>query len=405
MNKDKQTAGKDDKMNDFDYENRTRIIFGKGRHKMVGELIRPYADKVLFHYGGESIKKSGLYDEVTASLAEAGVEAVELGGVKPNPRLSLVHEGIRICREQKIGFILAVGGGSVIDSAKAIALGVPYDGDVWDYFLTKKQPEKVLDVATILTLPATGSESSDSVVITNEDGLIKMGFSSDRNRPLFSIMNPELFFTLPKNQIANGVCDMMSHILERYFTKTVKADVTDGLCESTLKAIMKNARILIEDGRNYDAWAEVSFAGSLAHNGLMGLGRSQDWACHKMEHELSAIYDVAHGAGLAVMTPSWMRYVYKENINMFVQFAVNVMGVEASFRDPETVINEGIDRLERFFVSLGLPVTLTELGIDESNFELMAKKATWYRDGKEVPVGGIKKLFWKDIVEIYKLAK
>ena len=392
-------------MNDFDYENRTRIIFGKGRHKMVGELIRPYADKVLFHYGGESIKKSGLYDEVTASLAEAGVEAVELGGVKPNPRLSLVHEGIRICREQKIGFILAVGGGSVIDSAKAIALGVPYDGDVWDYFLTKKQPEKVLDVATILTLPATGSESSDSVVITNEDGLIKMGFSSDRNRPLFSIMNPELFFTLPKNQIANGVCDMMSHILERYFTKTVKADVTDGLCESTLKAIMKNARILIEDGRNYDAWAEVSFAGSLAHNGLMGLGRSQDWACHKMEHELSAIYDVAHGAGLAVMTPSWMRYVYKENINMFVQFAVNVMGVEASFRDPETVINEGIDRLERFFVSLGLPVTLTELGIDESNFELMAKKATWYRDGKEVPVGGIKKLFWKDIVEIYKLAK
>lgn len=392
-------------MNDFDYENRTRIIFGKGRHKMVGELIRPYADKVLFHYGGESIKKSGLYDEVTASLAEAGVEAVELGGVKPNPRLSLVHEGIRICREQKIGFILAVGGGSVIDSAKAIALGVPYDGDVWDYFLTKKQPEKVLDVATILTLPATGSESSDSVVITNEDGPIKMGFSSDRNRPLFSIMNPELFFTLPKKQIANGVCDMMSHILERYFTKTVKADVTDGLCESTLKAIMKNARILIEDGRNYDAWAEVSFAGSLAHNGLMGLGRSQDWACHKMEHELSAIYDVAHGAGLAVMTPSWMRYVYKENINMFVQFAVNVMGVEASFRDPETVISEGIDRLERFFISLGLPVTLTELGIDESNFELMAKKATWYRDGKEVPVGGIKKLFWKDIVEIYKLAK
>ena len=392
-------------MNNFDYENRTRIIFGKDRHKNVGELIKPYADKVLFHYGGESIKKSGLYDEVTASLAAAGVEAVELSGVKPNPRLSLVHEGIRICREHKIGFILAVGGGSVIDSAKAIALGVPYDGDVWDYFLTQKQPERVLDVATILTLPATGTESSDSVVITNEDGLIKKGFSSDKNRPLFSIMNPELFFTLPKNQIANGVCDMMSHILERYFTNTVKADVTDGLCESTLKAIMKNGKIIIEDCRNYDAWAEVSFAGSLAHNGLMGLGRSQDWACHKMEHELSAIYDVAHGAGLAVITPSWMRYVYKENINMFVQFAVNVMGVEASFRDPESLINEGIDRLGRFFVSLGLPVTLAELGIDESNFEMMAKKVTWYKDGKETPVGGIKKLFWKDIVEIYKLAK
>ena len=389
----------------FDYENRTRIIFGKDKHKMVGELIKHYTDKVLFHYGGESIKKNGLYDDVLISLKAAGVEAVELGGVKPNPRLSLVHEGIRICREQNIDFILAVGGGSVIDSAKAIALGVPYDGDVWDYFLTKRQPEKVLDVATILTLPATGSESSDSVVITNEDNLVKMGFSSDKNRPLFSIMNPELFFTLPKNQIANGICDMMSHILERYFTTTVKADVTDGLCESTLKAIMKNAAVLNEDNRNYDAWAEASFAGTIAHNGLLGLGRSQDWACHKMEHELSAIYDVAHGAGLAVMTPAWMRYVYKENINMFVQFAVNVMGVQGSIRDSEAVIQEGINRLESFFISLGLPVTLAELGIDESNFELMAKKATWFDSGKEMPIGGITKLFWKDIVEIYRLAR
>jgi alcohol dehydrogenase YqhD (iron-dependent ADH family) len=392
-------------MNDFEYENRTRIIFGKGKQKMVGDLIKPYASKVLFHYGGESIKKSGLYDTVVKSLAEAGVEAVELAGVKPNPRLPMVYEGIRICRDQKIDFILAVGGGSVIDSAKAIALGVPYDGDVWDYFLTKKQPEKVLNVATILTLPATGSESSDSIVITNEKNLIKMGFSSDRNRPLFSIMNPELFFTLPKNQISNGVCDMMSHIFERYFTTTIQADVTDGLCESTLKAIMKNAKVLNEDSRNYDAWAEVSFAGTIAHNGLLGLGRSQEWACHKIEHELSALYDIAHGAGLAVIIPAWMRYVYKENINMFVQFAVNVMGVEASFRDPEAIIKEGINRLESFFVSLGLPVTLTELGIDESNFELMAKKATWFNEGKEIPFGGSKKLFWKDVAEIYRLAK
>ncbi|HVI39408.1 MAG TPA: iron-containing alcohol dehydrogenase [Anaerovoracaceae bacterium] len=392
-------------MINFDYENRTRIVFGKDKHKIIGELIKPYADKVLFHYGGESIKKSGLYDEVIKSLKEAGVEAVELGGVKPNPRLSMVYEGIRLCRENKISFILAVGGGSVIDSAKAIALGVPYDGDVWDYFLTKKQPEKVLNVATILTLPATGSESSDSIVITNEKNLIKMGFSSDRNRPLFSIMNPELFFTLPKNQIANGVCDMMSHIFERYFTTTIQADVTDGLCESTLKAIMKNAKVLNEDSRNYDAWAEVSFAGTIAHNGLLGLGRSQEWACHKIEHELSALYDIAHGAGLAVIIPSWMRYAYKENINMFVQYAVNVMGVEASFRDPEAIIKEGINRLENFFVSLGLPVTLTELGIDESNFELMAKKATWFNEGKEIPFGGSKKLFWKDVMEIYRLAK
>ncbi len=392
-------------MNDFNYENRTRIIFGKDKEKMVGELIKPHADKILLHYGSGSIKKTGLYDKVMKSLAEAGVEAVELPGVLPNPRLSMVQEGIRICREQKIGFILAVGGGSVIDSAKAIALGVPYEGNVWDFFMTGKQPDKVLDLATILTLPATGSESSDSVVITNEDGLIKKGFSSDKNRPLFSIMNPELYFTLPKDQIANGVCDMMSHILERYFTTTVSSDVTDGLCESTLRAIMKNARVLMEDCCNYDAWAEVAFAGTIAHNGMLGLGRTQDWACHKMEHELSAIYDVAHGAGLAVVTPAWMKYVYKENINMFVQFAVNVMGVEASYRDPDALVLEGISRLEKFFSSIGLPVTMKELGIDDTNFEKMAKKATWFKDDKETPVGGIKKLFWKDIVEIYKLAR
>lgn len=392
-------------MNSFDYENRTRIIFGKDKHKIAGELIKPYADKILFHYGGENIKKSGLYDDVIKSLKDAGIEAVVLGGVKPNPRLSLIYEGIRLCRENKIRFILAVGGGSVIDSAKAIALGVPYDGDVWDYFLTRKEAGEVLDVATILTLPATGSESSDSVVVTNQDDELKLGYGSNKIRPLFSIMNPELFYTLPKNQIVNGICDMMSHILERYFTNTTHTDVTDGLCESTLKAIMKNAMVLDKDSKNYDAWAEVSFAGTIAHNGLLGLGRTQDWACHRMEHELSAVYDVAHGAGLSVMTPSWMRYVYKSNINMFVQFAVNVMGVEASFREPEAIVLEGIERLEKFFVSLGLPITLEELGIDDINFERMAKKATWFEKGKEIPLGGIQKLYWEDIVKIYMLAR
>ena len=392
-------------MNNFDYENRTRIIFGKDQQKKIGELLEPYTDKVLFHYGGESIKKSGLYDDVVQSLKNAGVEAVELSGVKPNPRLSLVHEGIQLCRDNKIDFVLAVGGGSVIDSAKAIAMGVHYDGDVWDFFRYKKDVDKVLDIATILTLPATGSESSDSAVISNEEDQLKMGHHSDKIRPLFSIINPELFYTLPKNQIANGVCDMMSHIMERYFTSTIHTDVTDGLCESTLKAIMKNALVLNKDSSNYDAWAEVSFAGTIAHNGLLGLGRAQDWACHKMEHELSALYDVAHGAGLSVLTPFWMRYVYKSNINMFLQFAVNVMGVQASFREPEAIVQEGIDKLEQFFISLGLPVTLKELGIDDSNFELMAKKATWFADGKESPVGGIQKLYWKDIVEIYKMAE
>jgi hypothetical protein len=394
-------------MENFDFENRTRIVFGKDTHKAIGELIKPYADKVLFHYGGQSIKKSGLYDDVVESLKGAGVDFIELGGVKPNPRLSMVYEGIRLCREKRIDFILAAGGGSVIDSAKAIALGVPYDGDVWDYFLTKKPAGKVLDIATILTLPATGSESSDSVVIQKEEIQLKIGYNSNKVRPLFSVMNPELFYTLPKSQVANGVCDMMSHITERYFTNSIHTDVTDGLCESTLKAIMKNAAILMKDHKNYDAWAEVSFAGTLAHTGLLGLGRVGDWASHKLEHELSALYDVAHGAGLAVILPSWARYVYKTNVNMFVQFAVKVMGVEASFREPEAVALEGIDRMESFFRSLGLAVTLTELGIPEdAPYETMAKKETWYKeDGSETPIGGFRKLYWKDIVEIYRMAR
>lgn len=392
-------------MNNFDYQNRTRIIFGKDKEKEIGSLVKPYADKVLLHYGGGSIKKCGLYNEVIKSLKSADIEILELAGVKPNPRLDLVHQGIKLCRENNIKFILAVGGGSVIDSAKAIAMGVPYDGDVWEFFLSGKEPENVLDVATILTLPATGSESSDSSVITNEETQLKLGYGSDKIRPLFSIMNPELFFTLPQNQVANGVCDMMSHIMERYFTNTTHTDVTDGLCESTLKAIMRNALILNKDNKDYDAWAEVSFAGTIAHNGLFGLGRRQDWACHRMEHELSAIYDVAHGAGLSVMTPAWMRYVYKANVNMFVQFAVNVMGVESSFRDLDAIVLDGINKLEEFFISMGLPVRLKELGIDETNFEVMAKKATWFEDGKEYPIGGLKKLAWQDIVEIYKLAK
>lgn len=392
-------------MENFDFECRTRILFGQGYEKKVGELIRPHAKKVLFHYGGESIKKTGLYDVVMKSLAEAGIQAVELSGVKPNPRLPLVYEGIRICREQNIDFILAVGGGSVIDSAKTIAMGVHYDGDVWDMYLKSIPAQKALDIAVILTLPATGSEASDAAVVQNDATQMKLGYHSNKIRPLISIMNPELFFTLPKNQIANGVCDMMSHIFERYFTNTLNTDLTDGLCESTLKVMMKNAKILMANHKSYDAWAEVAFAGTIAHNDLLGLGRVQDWACHKMEHELSALYDVAHGAGLSALTASWMRYVYKANINMFVQFAVNVMGVEECFRDPESIVLEGIQRLEDFFRFLGLPVTLGELGIDDSNLEFMAKKAAGFTEGTEKPLGGLKKLYWHDVLEIYKLAR
>ncbi|MEY8351845.1 iron-containing alcohol dehydrogenase [Lachnospiraceae bacterium 54-53] len=392
-------------MLNFDFHIPTRIIFGRDSQKEIGSLLKPHARKVLLHYSGDRIKKNGLYDTVKASLKEQGIDFVELGGVVPNPRLSLVYEGITLCKNEQVDLILAVGGGSVIDSAKAIAIGVYYDGDVWEVYEQGKAITAALPVATILTIPAAGSESSNSTVITNEEKQMKLGYGSNLVRPLLSIMNPELFFTLPKNQIANGVADMMSHIFERYFTNTLQTDLTDGLCETTLKTIMKHAPVVSADPGNYDAWCQVGFAGTIAHNDLLGLGRAQDWGCHGMEHELSAIYDVAHGAGLAVLTPAWMTYVYKTNINMFVQFAVNIMGVEGSYRDPDAIVREGIERLRGFFVKMGLPATLAELGIDESNLELMAKKSTGEAYGMEQPIGGLKKLYWQDVLEIYKLAK
>ena len=391
-------------MLNFDMHLPTRIIFGKDTQKEIGSLIKPYTKKALLHYGGNSIKKSGLYDQVVASLKENNIEFVELGGVVPNPRLSLAEEGAELCKKEGVDLILAVGGGSVIDSAKAIALGACND-DIWKFYEEGGEIKAALPVATILTIPAAGSESSPHTVITNEEKQIKKGYGSNYLKPVLSIVNPELFFTLPKNQIANGVADMMSHIFERYFTNTTHTDLTDGLCETTLKTIMKNALIVSQNPQNYDAWCQVGFGGTIAHNDILGLGRAQDWACHDMEHELSAIYDIAHGAGLAILTPAWMQYVYKTNINMFVQFAVNVMGVEGSYRDPDAIVMEGIAKLREFYKKMGLPATLTEIGIEESKFELMAQKATGEAYGKEHSIGGLKKLYWQDVLEIYKLAK
>lgn len=391
-------------MLNFDYQNRTRIIFGKNEHRNIGKLLKPYANKVLFHFGGQSIKKSGVYEDVINSLLENQIDFVELGGVKPNPRLSLVNEGIELCRKEKVDFILAVGGGSVIDSAKAIAIGVPYNGDVWDFYCKDIEIKEAIPVATILTIPAAGSESSTGTVITNEEKQLKLSCGCELLRPLLSIINPELYFTLPKNQIANGISDMMSHIMERYFTNTSNTDLIDGLCESTLKTIMRNGSIIINDNKNYDAWAEIALSGNIAHNGLLGLGREQDWASHKIEHELSAIYDVAHGAGLSVITPAWMKYVYKENPHMFEQFAINVMGVESTSKSQEEIINEGIEKLKSFYKKLELPTSLKELNINESNLELMAKKSTNFKDGKEILIGGLKKLNWEDVLAIYNLA-
>lgn len=393
-------------MLNFDYYAPARLILGKGTENEIGALLKPYAKKVLLHYGGGSIKKSGLYDRIVASLKGSGIAYVELGGVVPNPRLSLVHEGIALCKKENVDLILAVGGGSTIDSSKAIAMGVYYEGDIWEVYEQNKPVDKALPVATVLTIPAAGSESSADTVITNEAKHMKIGYNDSHLRPLLSIMNPTLFYTLPKNQVANGIADIMSHVMERYFTNTTHTDLTDGLCETVLKTVIKNAPLVMEDQQNYDAWCEIGFSGTIAHNGLVGMGREQDWACHMLEHELSAIYDVAHGAGLAVLTPAWMQYVYKTNVNMFVQFAVNVMGVQGSFREPEAVALEGIKRLSIFFKQLGLPSTLGELGIDGENLELMAKKATGVAYGlPEHTIGGLKKLNWQDSLAIYQLAQ
>jgi alcohol dehydrogenase len=389
-------------MENFIFQNPTKIIFGSGTESQVGAETKAFASKVLLHYGGGSIKQSGLYDRVINSLKEAGVDFIELSGVKPNPRLSLVHEGIKICRENGIKFVLAVGGGSAIDSAKAIAAGVPYSGDVWDFYTGKAQVKEALPVGVILTIPAAGSEASPSSVITNEEGWYKKGLTTNYIFPVFSILNPELTFTLPSYQTACGAADIMAHIMERYFTNTTNVDLTDRLCEATMKTIIRNVPIAIKEPENYAARAEVMWAGTIAHNNLLGMGREEDWASHMIEHEISGIYDVAHGAGLAVVFPAWMKYVYKNNVNRFIQFATRVWNVDMNFNDPERVALEGIERLKGFFTSIGLPVTMKELGITDDRLEEMASKCTG--DGAWT-TGSFVKLGKMDVYSILELAK
>lgn len=393
-------------MNNFDYVNKTRLVFGKGEENNVGALLKEYgANKILLHYGKNSIKKSGLYDKVIASLNKANIAFVELGGVEANPKLGLARQGVKIAREERVDFILAVGGGSVIDSAKAIAAGVYYEGDVWDLYKYKAPVDKALSIATILTLPAAGSESSDSTVLTNENDMRKQSFGTELIRPVFSIINPEIYFTLPKSQIANGLTDMLCHVMERYFTNTDNVQLTDGLCESVMKTIMRIGVKLIDNPTDYDLWAEIAFAGTVAHNGLIGMGRVEDWASHDIEHELSAIYDIAHGAGLAIINPAWIKYVYKHNMPMFMQWAVNVMGIRADMKNPDGMIQEGIEKLENFYKRIGQAVRLSEIGISDENFDLMATKATNLDWTESKFIGGFKLLGKDDIKAIYELAK
>lgn len=388
-------------MENFVFYNPTRIIFGRGAENGVGEATRAYSRKILLHYGGGSIKRTGLYDRVTASLRKAGIEYLELGGVEPNPRLGLVREGIEICRRNGLDFVLAVGGGSVIDSAKAIAMGVPYQGDVWDFFAGRAKLERALPVGTILTIPAAGSEASTASVITNEDGWYKRGFNSELIYPRFSILNPEIAFTLSGYQAACGASDIMAHVMERYFTNTRHAELTDRLCEATLKTIIDKALIVLREPTNYDAWADFMWTGTVAHNNLLNTGRAGDWASHDIEHELSAIYDVAHGAGLAAVFPAWMRYVYRHDLPRFAQYAVRVWNVDCSFASLEQTALAGIEKLSAFYRSLGLPLTLGEMGIAGDRLEEMADKCT---DNGRYTVGNFVKLGREDVLKILQSA-
>lgn len=387
-------------MLNFDFQNKTEIIFGKDTEERVGKEIKKYGKKVLLHYGGGSIKRTGLYDRVIKSLKNENVEIIEFDGVMPNPRVSLVREGIKICRENSIDVILAVGGGSVIDSAKAICAGVPYNGDVWDFCIKGIQVENPLPLGVILTIPAAGSESSMGTVLTNEEGLYKKSFGSNLLRPKFSILNPELTYTLPAYQTAAGVVDMMIHVFERYFTNTKSVELIDRMSEAVLTTIINNGEKVLENPQGYDARAEIMWAGTLAHNDLLHTGRETDWASHKIEHELSGIYDITHGAGLAIIAPAWMKYVYKHDLDRFVQFANRVWGVDV-IGDRESIALEGIKRMERFFKRIGMPTTLKDAGIIEDRFEEMAEKAVALTG----VIGGFVKLDKNDIIEIYKLAK
>ncbi|NLE25519.1 MAG: iron-containing alcohol dehydrogenase [Clostridiaceae bacterium] len=388
-------------MDNFIFNNTTKIIFGKDTELSVGKETRKYSNKVLLHYGGGSIKRSGLYDRVIKSLKDAEVEVFELSGVLPNPRLSLVHEGIRICRDNDISFILAVGGGSAIDSAKAIALGVPYEGNVWDFYKGSVKPKKALPVATVLTIPAAGSESSHSSVITNEDGWYKRGLSSNYIYPVFSILNPELTFTLPNYQTACGAADIMAHIMERYFTDTKNVELTDRLCEATFKTIVHNIPLALKTPDDYNSRAEIMWAGTVAHNNLLDTGRLGDWGSHDIEHEISAIYDIAHGAGLAIVFPAWMKYVYKRDINRFAQYAQRIWNIDDNLFDLEDVALRGIAALENYFNSIGLPTRLSHVNIDDTHLEEMADKCT---ASDTQTVGAVMKLNKNDVLNILKLA-
>jgi len=390
---------------DFNYYAPTRVVFGRNSEDRLSELIKANGgERVLIHYGGGSAQRSGLLDKIFSMLQEAGIYYVELGGVVPNPLLSMVEKGIALCREEKIDFILAVGGGSVIDSAKAIGYGVGYDGPVWDFWEGKAVPQSCLPIGVMLTIPAAGSEMSSSCVITKDEGLVKRGINSDLCRARFCIMNPERTYTLPPYQTAAGATDIMMHTMERYFSKYEEMTLTDAIAEALLRTVKDCAVEVLKHPDDYRNRAQIMWAGSLAHNDLTECGTEKDFATHRLEHELSALFGVTHGAGLAALWGSWARYVMPRHVSRFVQFAVNVMGVTNDFAHPEETALKGIEAMELFYRTIGMPTSIPELigrkVTDEEIAEMVAKCSR----GGTITVGAMEVLQSSDMEAVYRKA-
>jgi len=390
-------------MENFKYYAPTKVIFGKDTEKEIGNLLKEFnGKKILIHYGGGSVVRSGLLAKVKNYLKESNIDYIELGGVKPNPRLSLVKEGIELGKRENIDFILAIGGGSVIDSAKGIGYGMMIDYDVWDLYSKNKFSNNCMPIGVILTMAAAGSEMSPSSVITNEEGWLKRSFSIDNARPKFAILNPELTYTLPKYQSASGIVDIMMHTMERYFSPTGNMEITDEIAEGLIRTVIRNAPIIMENPADYESRAEIMWASSLAHNGLTGCGGTGDWSSHQLEHELGGIYDVAHGAGLSAIWGSWARYVFKENPKRFARFANKIFNIE-NVGDENTALL-GIETMEKFYKSIDMPTNLKELGLEPSleEIKILANKCSF--NGKRT-IGSFKELTEQDMFEIYNNAK
>ena len=391
---------------DFNFYAPTRVVFGRESEKKIGELVASCgAKKVLIHFGGGSAQRSGLLDVVREQLRAVGIAFCELGGVVPNPLLSKVREGIELCRREGVDFILGVGGGSVIDSSKAIGYGVPYDGDVWDFWAGKAAPAQCLPIGVVLTIPAAGSEMSSSCVITADEGLLKRGINSDLCRCRFAVMNPERTFTLPPYQTAAGATDIMMHTMERYFSKYEDMTLTDAISEALLRTVKDSALVVMRNPEDYRHRAQIMWAGSLAHNDLTECGTEKDFATHRLEHELSALFGVTHGAGLAAIWPSWARYVKDKHLSRFVQFAVNVMGVPNDFSHPDDTAERGICAVEEFYRQIGMPTSIHELlgrEITDEEIDTMVEKCS---RGGTITLGAMEVLDAQAMRDIYLLAR